>query len=75
MLFFCHFLITFANSLIPDQAQQYAQANYEAISWPDLDPNCLKLKVKYESVFEKKVDDDKKNAKKLKLSSLQRLVR
>ena len=30
---FCHLLITFANSLDPDQAQQNVG--------PDLDPNCL----------------------------------
>ena len=30
---FCHLLITFANSLDPDQAQQNVR--------PDLDPNCL----------------------------------
>ena len=30
---FCHLLITFANSLDPDQARQNV--------WPDLDPNCL----------------------------------
>ena len=30
---FCHLLITFANSLDPDQTRQ----NFE----PDLDPNCL----------------------------------
>ena len=32
---FCHLLITFANSLDPDQAGQ--------IVGPDLDPNCLTL--------------------------------
>ena len=30
---FCHLLITFANSLDPDQARQNVR--------PDLDPNCL----------------------------------
>ena len=30
---FCHLLITYANSLDPDQAQHNAG--------PDLDPNCL----------------------------------
>ena len=30
---FCHLLITFANSLDPDQARQNVE--------PDLDPNCL----------------------------------
>ena len=30
---FCHLLITFANSLDPDQARQNVG--------PDLDPNCL----------------------------------
>ena len=30
---FCHLLITFANSLDPDQARQNV--------WPDLDLNCL----------------------------------
>ena len=33
--YFCHLLITFANSLDPDQAQQHVG--------PDLDPNCLTL--------------------------------
>ena len=32
---FCRLLITFANSLDPDQAQQNVG--------PDLDPNCLTL--------------------------------
>ena len=32
---FCHLLITFANSLDPDQARQQVG--------PDLDPNCLTL--------------------------------
>ena len=30
---FCHLLITFANSFVPDQAWQNI--------WPDLDPKCL----------------------------------
>ena len=30
---FCHLLITFANSLYPDQVQQNVR--------PDMDPNCL----------------------------------
>ena len=34
---FCHLLITFANSLDPDQARQNVG--------PDLDPNCYNLMV------------------------------
>ena len=33
--YFCHLLITYANSLEPDQARQNVG--------PDLDPNCLTL--------------------------------
>ena len=49
----CHLLITFANSLEPDQARQYV--------WPDLDPNCLILMV-FLKEFYKKVDFEKKSA-------------
>ena len=35
LLFLCHLLITFANNLHPNQAQQKVG--------PDLDPNCLSL--------------------------------
>ena len=51
---FCHLLITFANSLEPDQARQNV--------WPDLDPNFLTLK----DCLEKKIilnTDDKKSLK------------
>ena len=40
----CRLLITFANSLDPDQAQQNA--------WPDMDPNCLTLMV-FLKIFQK----------------------
>ena len=55
---FCCLLITFADSLSPDQAQQNVG--------PDLDPNCLTLwwyswEIFFEKVnFEKKSTDDKK---------------
>ena len=53
-------LITFANSLKPDQAQQYVR--------PDLDPNCMTLMVFlkelfYKVDFEKKSADDNKSMK------------
>ena len=35
IIYLCHLLITFANSLDPDQARQNVG--------PDLDPNCLTL--------------------------------
>ena len=44
-------LINFANSLDPDQARQNVR--------PDLDPNCLTLKVVLKEFFEK--DDFEKN--------------
>ena len=43
---FCHLLITFANSLDLDQAQQNVG--------PDLDPNCLTLAGSPERIFRKK---------------------
>ena len=42
---FCHLLITFANSLDPDQGRQ--------IVGPDLDQNCLTLMVFLKESFEK----------------------
>ena len=44
---FCHLLITFANSLDPDQARQ----NFV----PDRDPNCLTLVI-FPKEINKKVD-------------------
>ena len=57
---FDHLLITFANSLDPDQARQNVG--------PDLDPNCLTLMVFRKEFFEevnfrKKSIDDKKASK------------
>ena len=60
--YFCHLLITFANSLDPDQARQNVG--------PDLDPNCLTLwwyswKICFVNVtLKKKSTDDKKAGKK-----------
>ena len=55
----CRLLITFANSLDPDQDKQNVD--------PDLDPNCLCRTLflkKFEKVnFEKKSADDKENMK------------
>ena len=42
----CLLLITFVNSLEPDQARQNV--------WPDLDPNCLILMVVLKKNFMKK---------------------
>ena len=36
---YCHLLVTFANSLDPDQARQNVE--------PDLDPNCLTPKLQH----------------------------
>ena len=41
----CHLLITFSNSLDPDQARQYV--------WPDLDPSCLALMIFLKEFFDK----------------------
>ena len=46
----CRLLITFANSLDPNQAQQFVG--------PDLDPNCLTLMVFLKDIFEKKNFDE-----------------
>ena len=51
-LLYCRLLITFANSLEPDQARQNIGL--------DLDQNCLTLKLFFEyGDFEKKTTDDK----------------
>ena len=66
---FCRLLITFANSLDPDQARQNVG--------PDLDPNCLTLMVFLKDFFEKKskkkknLDDKKKKKKKKKKRNMQ----
>ena len=42
---FCHLLITFANSLDPDQARQNVRPDQARQNvGPDLDPNCLTLR-------------------------------
>ena len=46
----CRLLITFANSLDPNQAQRFVG--------PDLDPNCLTLMVFLKDIFEKKIFDE-----------------
>ena len=46
----CRLLITFANSLDPNQAQQFVG--------PDLDPNCLTLMVFLKDIFEKENFDE-----------------
>ena len=51
LVYLCHLLITFANSLKPDQAQQNVGL--------DLDPNCLTMMVFMKEFFEK--DDFEKN--------------
>ena len=53
----CHLLITFANSLDPDQDQQNVG--------PDLDPNCLCRTHDFlkKFILKKKSADDKENMK------------
>ena len=51
----CRLLITFANSLDPDQDQQNIG--------PDLDPNSLTLIVFMKDFFKKKSADDNKSVK------------
>ena len=72
---FCRLLMTFANSLDPDQARQnQAQQNVR----PDLDPNCGHSDSIPERFFEKVkkkkkiIHNDKKHAK---LPSMQRVNR
>ena len=65
---FCRLLITFANSLAPDQAQHNAG--------PDPDPNCLTLMVFLMSFFFKKYNFEKnigRRQNQAKLSSMQRV--
>ena len=57
---FCHLLITFENSLDPDQDQQNIG--------PDLDPNCLTIrqyswKVFWKGLFWKKSGEDNRSMK------------
>ena len=65
---FCRLLITFANSLDPDQAQQNVGL--------DLEPNCLTLwysgKVLLEMLILKKSTNEKKHAN---LHSMQKVVK
>ena len=61
---FCRLLITFANSLDPDQA---------IFVGPDLDPNCLKLWCYSWKTFLKKVNFNRQQKKHAKLPSIQRV--
>ena len=49
---FCRLLLTFADSLGPDQAGQNI--------WPDLDPNCLTLMVFLKDFLKKLIKKKKK---------------
>ena len=60
----CRLLITFANSLEPDQARQNVA--------PDLDPNCLTLLLHCEKVgFQKNQQTTKKQTLKITWAGLQ----
>ena len=63
----CRLLITFANSLDPDQARQNVR--------PDLDPNCLTLMVFLKEFFEKVIlkKNPQPTKKHVKLPNMQRV--